>query len=115
MSTCDSARLRISALTRSMSACVAASNRSSAPAPVACLVAAADEAAMKSSIEWHGGGSMMPAQPAILGVMSLEHPIDFVKQQTLTRDAFLGGRLNLSQPRNGFRAGLDSVLLGAAV
>ncbi|QYO77592.1 tRNA1(Val) (adenine(37)-N6)-methyltransferase [Devosia salina] len=33
----------------------------------------------------------------------------------MTRDAFLGGRLTLSQPRNGFRAGLDSVLLGAAV
>lgn len=47
--------------------------------------------------------------------MSLDHATDFVKQQTLTRDAFLGGRLNLSQPRNGFRAGLDSVLLGAAV
>ncbi|HEY9009748.1 MAG TPA: methyltransferase [Devosia sp.] len=47
--------------------------------------------------------------------MSLEHPTDFVKHQTTTRDAFLGGRLNLSQPRNGFRAGLDSVLLGAAV
>lgn len=33
----------------------------------------------------------------------------------MTRDAFLGGRLAVSQPRNGFRAGLDSVLLGAAV
>ncbi|MCW5722977.1 MAG: methyltransferase [Devosia sp.] len=33
----------------------------------------------------------------------------------MTRDAFLGGRLIVSQPRNGFRAGLDSVLLGAAV
>jgi tRNA1(Val) A37 N6-methylase TrmN6 len=33
----------------------------------------------------------------------------------VTRDAFLGGRLAVSQPRNGFRAGLDSVLLGAAV
>lgn len=58
---------------------------------------------------------MMPRATATLGAMSLEHPTDFVKQQTLTRDAFLGGRLNLSQPRNGFRAGLDSVLLGAAV
>jgi tRNA1(Val) A37 N6-methylase TrmN6 len=47
--------------------------------------------------------------------MSLDQASDFVKQQTPTRDAFLGGRLNLSQPRNGFRAGLDSVLLGAAV
>jgi tRNA1(Val) A37 N6-methylase TrmN6 len=47
--------------------------------------------------------------------MSVDHATDFVKQQTLTRDAFLGGRLNLSQPRNGFRAGLDSVLLGASV
>lgn len=33
----------------------------------------------------------------------------------MTRDAFLGGRLAVSQPRGGFRAGLDSVLLGAAV
>lgn len=47
--------------------------------------------------------------------MSLDHASEFVKQQTLTRDAFLGGRLVVSQPRNGFRAGLDSVLLGASV
>lgn len=49
------------------------------------------------------------------GAMSLDQPTDFVKHQTVTRDAFLGGRLTVSQPRNGFRAGLDSVLLGAAV
>ena len=47
--------------------------------------------------------------------MSVDEATDLVKQQTPTRDAFLGGRLTLSQPRNGFRAGLDSVLLGAAV
>lgn len=47
--------------------------------------------------------------------MSLDQPREFVKHQTTTRDAFLGGRLTLSQPRNGFRAGLDSVVLGAAV
>lgn len=47
--------------------------------------------------------------------MSLDHASDFVKQQSLTRDAFLGGRLIVSQPGNGFRAGLDSVLLGASV
>lgn len=47
--------------------------------------------------------------------MSLDHATDLVKQQTLSRDAFLGGRLVVSQPRQGFRAGLDSVLLGAAV
>lgn len=58
---------------------------------------------------------MMPRATGHLGAMSLEHPTDFVKHQTTTRDAFLAGRLNLSQPRNGFRAGLDSVLLGAAV
>lgn len=33
----------------------------------------------------------------------------------LTRDAFLGGRLILAQPRRGFRAGQDAVLLAAAV
>ncbi len=47
--------------------------------------------------------------------MSLDHPADLVKHETRTRDAFLGGRLTLSQPRNGFRAGQDSVLLGTAV
>ncbi|ROT99358.1 tRNA1(Val) (adenine(37)-N6)-methyltransferase [Histidinibacterium lentulum] len=33
----------------------------------------------------------------------------------LTRDAFLGGRLHLWQPRRGFRAGVDAILLAAAV
>lgn len=33
----------------------------------------------------------------------------------LTRDAFLGGRLHLRQPRQGYRAGIDPVLLAAAV
>lgn len=47
--------------------------------------------------------------------MSLDQPDTFVKHQTVSRDAFLGGRLTVSQPREGFRAGLDSVLLGAAV
>ncbi len=47
--------------------------------------------------------------------MSLDQAPNFVKQQTLTRDAFLDGRLIVSQPAAGFRAGLDSVLLGAAV
>jgi tRNA1(Val) A37 N6-methylase TrmN6 len=32
-----------------------------------------------------------------------------------TEDAFLGGRLKLLQPRDGHRAGLDAVLLAAAV
>ncbi|RYE53845.1 MAG: SAM-dependent methyltransferase, partial [Hyphomicrobiales bacterium] len=47
--------------------------------------------------------------------MSLDQPSDFVKHQTTTRDAFLAGRITLSQPKHGFRAGSDSVLLGAAV
>ncbi len=34
---------------------------------------------------------------------------------TLTEDAFLGGRLRLLQPEKGFRAGIDSVFLAAAV
>lgn len=33
----------------------------------------------------------------------------------LTRDAFLGGRLHLFQPRTGYRAGVDPVLLAASV
>ena len=34
---------------------------------------------------------------------------------TTTRDKFLGGRLTISQPAEGFRAGLDAVMLAAAV
>jgi tRNA1(Val) A37 N6-methylase TrmN6 len=33
----------------------------------------------------------------------------------LTRDAFLGGKLHLWQPRSGYRAGVDPVLLAATV
>ncbi|MEP2642370.1 methyltransferase [Roseobacter sp.] len=33
----------------------------------------------------------------------------------LTRDAFLGGRVQLLQPRSGYRAGVDPVLLAASV
>ena len=34
--------------------------------------------------------------------------------ETLTHDAFLGGRLHVWQPRKGYRAGVDPVLLAAA-
>lgn len=47
--------------------------------------------------------------------MSVDHTSRFVKHQTVTRDAFLGGRLHVSQPSHGFRAGTDSVLLGASI
>lgn len=47
--------------------------------------------------------------------MSVDHARDFVKQQNVTYDAFLGGRLTLCQPKSGFRAGNDSVLLGASL
>lgn len=33
----------------------------------------------------------------------------------LTEDAFLGGRLRLLQPVQGYRAGVDPVLLAASV
>lgn len=33
----------------------------------------------------------------------------------LTHDAFLGGRLHLWQPRHGYRAGIDAVLLSASI
>lgn len=35
--------------------------------------------------------------------------------ESLTRDAFLGGRLTLAQPVQGYRAGVDPVLLAASV
>ena len=34
---------------------------------------------------------------------------------SLTEDAFLGGRLKMLQPERGFRAGIDSVLLAASI
>jgi tRNA1(Val) A37 N6-methylase TrmN6 len=37
-----------------------------------------------------------------------------VDRCALTEDAFLGGRLRILQPRKGYRAGLDAVLLAAA-
>ena len=39
---------------------------------------------------------------------------DFAEQD-LTCDAFLGGRVQILQPRKGYRAGIDAVLLSAAV
>lgn len=47
--------------------------------------------------------------------MSLDQPNANVKQQYVTQDAFLGGELMVLQPKKGFRAGVDSVLLGASV
>lgn len=47
--------------------------------------------------------------------MSLAETTAIVKRAEVTHDAFLGGRLTVAQPARGFRAGLDSVLLGAAV
>ena len=47
--------------------------------------------------------------------MSLADATAIVKHTEVTADAFLGGRLTIRQPVKGFRAGLDSVLLGAAV
>ncbi len=38
-----------------------------------------------------------------------------VTEPALTRDAFLGGKLMLWQPRKGYRAGVDPVLLAASV
>ena len=35
--------------------------------------------------------------------------------EDLTQDAFLGGRLSLVQPRSGYRAGVDPVILAASV
>lgn len=36
-------------------------------------------------------------------------------QSELTDDAFLGGQLHILQPRNGYRAGIDAILLAAAI
>ena len=35
--------------------------------------------------------------------------------EEMTKDAFLGGKIHLYQPRNGYRAGIDPVFLSAAI
>ena len=35
--------------------------------------------------------------------------------EDLSHDAFLGGRLRIAQPRAGYRAGIDPVLLAASI
>ncbi len=40
-------------------------------------------------------------------------PVDTPSEAELTRDAFLGGLVTLLQPRRGYRAGIDAVLLAA--
>lgn len=40
---------------------------------------------------------------------------DRFDESELTHDAFLGGRLVIAQPRSGYRAGVDPVLLAASV
>lgn len=42
-------------------------------------------------------------------------PVTRFDPSDLTRDAFLGGKLHLLQPRKGYRAGMDPVLLAATV
>ena len=58
---------------------------------------------------------MIAASPPGKTEMSLAQGTQIVKPGAVTKDAFLGGRLTISQPARGFRAGLDSVLLGSAV
>lgn len=47
--------------------------------------------------------------------MSVNHTAEFVKRIACTDDAFLDGKITVAQPRAGFRAGTESVLLAAAV
>ena len=45
----------------------------------------------------------------------LQRPIAAQPGLALTDDAFLGGRVSLWQPQSGYRAGMDAVVLAAAV
>nr|WP_319248353.1 methyltransferase [uncultured Celeribacter sp.] len=46
--------------------------------------------------------------------MSAAVPLGDFDPETETRDAFLGGQIHVFQPRKGYRAGVDPVLLAAA-
>ena len=43
------------------------------------------------------------------------HSAASLENAALTDDAFLGGELQILQPESGYRAGLDAVMLAAAV
>ncbi len=47
--------------------------------------------------------------------MSLDHKASNVKPSVTSFDNFLGAKLNIEQPLNGFRSGIDAVLLGSSV
>lgn len=53
--------------------------------------------------------------PGTGAYMSLDQPLPDVKPLSHSLDGFLDGRLTVEQPKKGFRAGLDSVLLGASL
>ena len=64
-----------------------------------------------AKVEFHSGLNTNPDPVP----MSVNQPPEFVKRQQKGADAFLGGKLSIAQPEKGFRAGLDSVLLGASL
>ena len=47
--------------------------------------------------------------------MQQDHPSTGAIPPSLTEDGFLGGRLRILQPEKGFRAGIDSVFIAAAI
>ena len=53
--------------------------------------------------------------PNRIGRMPQTAETDLADVAGVTSDRFLGGRILISQSRSGFRAGIDSVLLAAAV
>src|SRR5690242_10913614 len=56
-----------------------------------------------------------PMSSHLRNEVDLERPNAAQSTLELTDDEFLGGRVKLWQPKDGFRAGLDSVMLAAAV
>lgn len=62
---------------------------------------------------WPMRGLRMSFRPS--GRAPLQRPIAAQPGFEVTDDAFLGGRVRLWQPAKGFRAGLNSVMLAAAV
>ena len=58
---------------------------------------------------------IMPRQNGCCATTTSPSALTDWSDSELTQDAFLGGRLQLWQPRKGYRAGVDAVLLSASV
>ena len=71
---------------------------------------------MVSDQDYDRARQLIEANGSDSAVSLIEDPLDpLIEDEALTDDHFLGGALKVLQPRDGFRSGIDAVLLAASV